>query len=153
MAGNPKRRTDVAKLETLGSDTVGELLEQGKSLTDICRTLAVSKRALNDWLDAPEQSGLLSRARARAADQLAAETLTIADQATPEDAQVARLRTDVRKWLAGKWSPSLYGENKGASVNISITGLHGDSLRKPVIQVIEAIDETEQIGHTLDNPD
>lgn len=143
MAGNPKKKTDVAKLETLGRDAVGDLLEQGKSLTDICKTLAVSKRALNDWLEAPEQSGLLSRARARAADQLAAETLEIADQATPEETQVARLRTDVRRWLASKWAPSVYGEQKGNLVNISLHGMHGNSLRKISAEVIDVIAETD----------
>ena len=140
MAGNPKKKTDLAKLETLGRDAVGELLEQGKSLTDICKTLAVSKRALTDWLDAPEQSGLLSRARARAADQLAAETLAIADSATPEETQVARLRTDVRRWLASKWAPSVYGEQKGPLVNINLAGMHGESLRKITGEVIESLD-------------
>ena len=140
MAGNPKKKTDLAKLETLGRDAVGDLLEQGKSLTDVCKALAVSKRALTDWLDAPEQSGLLSRARARAADNLASETLAIADQATPEEATVARLRTDVRRWLAGKWAPSVYGEQKGALVNISLTGLHGESLRKITAQEIETLE-------------
>lgn len=140
MAGNPKKKTDLAKLESIGRDTVGELLEQGKSLTDICKALAVSKRALADWLDAPEQSGLLARARARAADHLAAETLAIADQATPEETQVARLRTDVRRWLASKWAPSVYGEQKGALVNISLAGMHGNSLRKITAQEIESLE-------------
>ena len=141
MAGNPKKKTDLVTLQAVGEDKVGELLEAGRSLTDICKVLGVSKKALNEWLESPERAGLLARARTRAADQLAAETLEIADSAAPEEVQVARLRTDVRKWLAAKWNPTAYGEQRGPLVNISIDGLHMDSLRRVDAQVIEAIEK------------
>lgn len=137
MAGQPKRKTDLATLDSIGPDKVSELLEQGKALTDICKALGVGKKALNDWLESPERAGLLSRARARAADQLAAETLQIADEAAPDEVQVARLRTDVRKWLASKWAPGLYGETK-AGVTINLGTMHGESLRR--VQAVEVID-------------
>lgn len=137
MAGNPKKKSDLALLDQIGADKVADLLEEGKAITEICKALKVGKRALNEWLESPERAGLLSRARARAADQLAAETLQIADEAAPEEVQVARLRTDVRKWLAAKWSPSLYGEQKGGVV-INLGSLHGESLRR--VQVVETID-------------
>lgn len=137
MAGQPKKKTDIATLDSIGADKVSELLEQGRALTDICKTLGVGKKALNEWLEAPERAGLLSRARARAADQLAAETLQIADNAAPEEVQTARLRTDVRKWLASKWAPSLYGDNK-AGVTINLGTMHGESLRR--VQIVEAVD-------------
>lgn len=137
MAGQPKKKTDLVTLDSVGADKVSELLEQGKALTDICKALGVGKKALNEWLEAPERAGLLTRARTRAADQLAAETLAIADSAGPDEVQQARLRTDVRKWLASKWAPGLYGDTK-AGVTINLNTLHGESLRRA--QVIETID-------------
>lgn len=135
MAGRPKYNADMVLLDQLGQDPVLERLEAGKSLTTICRELAVSKRALNDWLDKPEHAGLASRARARAADQLAAEVLEIADSAAPEEVNLARLRTDVRKWVAAKWNPAAYGEQRGPSVVINVGDLHLRALKQTPITI------------------
>jgi hypothetical protein len=139
MAGNPKKRADLALLQKTGQAKVEELLEQGRPIEDICKTLKVSRKALYDWLDAPEQSGLLVRARARAADHLAAETLTIADdvEEDPTAIQKAKLRADTRKWLASKWNAAQYGDSKGMQVTVNMGQLHLEAVKtvKPSQQV------------------
>lgn len=130
MAGRPKRKLDLAKLEEIGAEAVEDLLERGQSITDICKALAVQKKALHDFLERPENSGLLARARVRAADNLAVETLNIADSATPETATVARLQVDTRRWLASKWNSQQYGDKQAPLVNITLTDLHLNSLRR-----------------------
>lgn len=136
MAGRPKRKLDLAKLEQMGVEPLEELLEQGKSITDICKILGVQKKAIHDYLDTPERSGILARARVRAADNLAVETLEIADNATPETANVARLQVDTRKWIASKWNGAIYGD-KSAQVNISFNDLHMGSLRRVTPDAID----------------
>jgi len=66
-----------------------------------------------------------ARAREAQAHREADEIRQIADAATPEDVNVARLRIDTRKWRAGKLAPKVYGDkvdltgNVGFSVNIT----------------------------------
>jgi transposase len=146
MAGRPKRKADLATLNQIGAEKVEELLEQGKSIEDVWKILKVSRAALQAWLDAPEQSGLLVRARVRAADNLASETLAIVDGVAEEANAIAkaRARVDARKWVAAKWDPARYGDQKGVNVNIDLGMLHLEAvkavkpLREPDTRVIEA---------------
>ena len=136
MPGRPKRTADLALLNQVGAAKVEELLEKALPIETICKDLGVSKKALYDWLDAPEQAGLFTRARARAADHLAVETLAIADDVAEDQAAIAkaRLRTDTRKWLASKWNAAQYGDSKGVQVNLNLADLHLQAVKvvKPV---------------------
>jgi transposase-like protein len=123
MPGRPKRAEDLVALDTMGVERVEELLESAMPIAQVCRELRVGKRALFEWLDTPERSGLLARARARAAHLLAEDALTIADQAEVDQVQVSRLRVDTRKWLAAKWNAGAYGEQRGPLVNIDLGSL------------------------------
>lgn len=51
-----------------------------------------------------------ARAREAQAHREADEIKAIADEATPENAQVARLQIDARKWRASKLAPKVYGD-------------------------------------------
>jgi Bacteriophage Sf6, terminase small subunit-like len=46
------------------------------------------------------------------------EIVEIADNATPQDAHVARLKVDARKWVAAKLLPKKYGD-RPAEVNVN----------------------------------
>jgi len=59
-----------------------------------------------------------ARAKEKAADKLADEIVEIADNATPQDAHVARLKVDARKWVAAKLLPKKYGD-RPAEVNVN----------------------------------
>jgi hypothetical protein len=50
------------------------------------------------------------RAREAQADKLFKESLEIADKATPENVNVARLQVDTRKWAAARLAPKKYGD-------------------------------------------
>ena len=135
MAGRPKYQAGLVLLGQLGIEPVQARLESGHSVERIAKDLGVTRSALEDWLDKPEQAGVVSRARARAANQLAAEVLEIADAATPETVNVARLQMDGRKWVAAKWNPAAYGEQKGPSVVINVGDLHLRALKQPSITI------------------
>jgi hypothetical protein len=49
---------------------------------------------------------------------MADEIVEIADNATPQDAHVARLKVDARKWVAAKLLPRKYGD-RPAEVNVN----------------------------------
>lgn len=66
---------------------------------------------IRSWrLSNPEFSAQYARAKMLQADVLAEDCLTIADNSTPENATVDRLRIDTRKWLASKLLPKQYGD-------------------------------------------
>ena len=55
-------------------------------------------------------SDRFARAKAHQSEREADIILDIADNATNQDYQVARLRVDARKWIASKLLPNKYGE-------------------------------------------
>jgi hypothetical protein len=107
------------------ADEICERLSLGESLRAICEDAhmptetAVRKWAVNDV------NGFSSRytsAREAQADHYAEEIVTIAD--TAEDANLARLRVDARKWFASKVAPKRYGDK----ITQQLTGPEGGSV-------------------------
>jgi hypothetical protein len=132
MAGTTKKRLDVARLQTEEGlvDLVVSMAESGSPIARICEATGLSKQALYAWQDSsPEHAELFARARARAAHDLVDETLTIADEADPEETQKAKLRIQARQWAAERWNRKDYGQAK-AEVAISISGLHIEALKR-----------------------
>jgi hypothetical protein len=129
MAGQKKKHADLALLDTLPKEQVQNLFEAGLSETRICVQLGVSKKALTEWIDRPENEGFLSRVRARAADHLVSETIEIADETSIEEVQKARLRVQTRQWVAERWNPAAYAQNKMPSVTVNLANLRLDALR------------------------
>lgn len=147
MAGQTKRRLDVARLQMepeLGQMVLA-MLSEGKHMARICDATGLSKNGILAWLDDdPERAELASRARARAAHVLVDEALQIADEADEENPvaiQKAKLRTQVRQWTAERWNKKDYGAAK-AEVNISLTSLHFDALRRRAMPEKPAVDVT-----------
>ena len=62
----------------------------------------------------PEDEDFLeryARAREAQADKFFKECIEIADTATQENCNVARLRVDTRKWAAARLAPKKYGDH------------------------------------------
>ena len=129
MVGNPKRKQDVAFLNDMPEEMIFSMVEAGKSIANICIDLGISKRALDDWIEENDHGAMIARARTRAADLMACETIEIADGMDVDHAQrdVQRIRT--RQWLAERWDQKTYGLQKAASVNINIQDLRMAALR------------------------
>ena len=135
MAGRPKFREDMALLEDLPDDLIVSMFEAGKSQTQICYEMGIGRRALEQWIEDTDPS-IIARARAKAADKLAVETLDIADSMADSNPQrdVQRIRT--RQWLAERWDQKTYGLQKAASVNINI-----QDLRMAALRHVEVVDD------------
>jgi hypothetical protein len=93
-------------------DTICERIADGESLRAICASEGMpNHRDVTRWLSTrPEILPQYARAREAQADHEFDEIKAIADLASPEDVQVARLRIDTRKWRAGKLRPKVYGD-------------------------------------------
>ena len=135
MAGRPKFRQDMELLEELPDDMIVSMLEAGKSQTMICYELGIGRRALEQWIEDTDPN-IIARARAKAADKLAVETMTIADSMADSNPQrdVQRIRT--RQWLAERWDHKTYGLQKAQQININI-----QDLRMAALRHVEVIDD------------
>lgn len=87
-------------------------IAKGKSLREVCKPKGMpTTSTVHKWL--VEKKGLseqYARAREDQADFYADEIIEIADEATAEDAVIARLKIDARKWKVSKMAPKKYGD-------------------------------------------
>jgi hypothetical protein len=136
VVGNPKRKQDVAFLNEMPEEMIFSMVEAGASIANICISLGISKRALDDWIEENDHGAMIARARTRAADLMACETIEIADGMADSNPQrdVQRIRT--RQWLAERWDQKTYGLQKAASININI-----QDLRMAALRHVEVVDE------------
>lgn len=142
MAGRPKMRADLVKLQDKEEEVL-EALEQGIGVETLAEKWGITRSAMNAFVEAPERSEAVARARVRAADHLAQQALVIADDTTGEVAR-DRLRVDTRKWLAAKWNPAMYGDTKNPTVQINLGELHLAAVKaiKPDSVTIDVVDES-----------
>ncbi len=104
------RPTDYT--EELG-DIICEGIANGLSLVKICTKEGLPEvRSVYRWRRKHEEfSQNYARAREDAADQFVQEILEIADEAENDTVQVAKLRTDVRKWTAARFNRAYQDKN------------------------------------------
>lgn len=110
-------------------DEICERMSAGEPLAAICRSEHMpGLRTVYDWAERDaDLSARIARAREEGEDAIAAECLTIADNATNdwmerngqdapgyslngEHVQRSKLRIDTRLKLLAKWNPKKYGE-------------------------------------------
>lgn len=128
-----KEASDVnKKIHQFGGElAIVDKISQGETVLGLARTLGISHTAFYDWVDrgGEARAAALARARTRGGQSLAEQTLEIADSASPQEAQVAKLRVDTRRWLASKMNED-YGDKQQPLVNIDLGSMALDALRK-----------------------
>ena len=121
------------KIHAFGGElAIVDKLSEGETVLGLARALGISHTAFYDWVERGGEARVaaLARARTRGGQSLAEQTLEIADTATPQEAQIAKLRVDTRRWLASKMAPDEYGDKQQPLVNIDLGSLALDALRK-----------------------
>ena len=101
-------------------------LAAGETTHSVCKSYkhSFARRFWNKMKDDPEFATTVEKARIAGQDAMAAETIDIADEASPEDVQVRKLRIWARQWYASKLAPKKYGDR----VHTEITGNDGAPL-------------------------
>lgn len=113
------------------SDMVCGLVSHGNSLAEIAKAEGMPYVVLWKWVNGDEgRLAAYRQALEARADYEVSRALEIADGAVSEDAVVAKLRVDMRKWVAGKWGRGQYGESGGGGggvgvINITISPIEG----------------------------
>ena len=118
-----------------GEDAILEFIASGGTISALCKLLAIGNTTFDRWVEKGGETRrtAYARARVRAGQSLAEQTIDIADAATPQDAQVAKLRVDTRRWLASKQAPDEYGDKQQPLVNIDLGSMALDALRKRTV--------------------
>ena len=107
---NKKKVGRPTKYSNALADQILERVSQGVSLVKICSDETMPNRAtVYKWFKAhPEFNDNYTRAREEQADFYADQIIEIAD--TAEDAAIAKLQIDARKWVASKLKGRSYGD-------------------------------------------
>lgn len=128
--------------EAMPLDYAEAWIASGKTILALAEELTratgeqIMRERLTRYLHEQENAdSRLSRARARGAHAMVEDALTIADtpMETREEIAQAKLRTDVRTWIAERWNREELGARNGPQINVSIGALHLDALRVRVI--------------------
>jgi hypothetical protein len=111
---------------------VFDRIEAGDSLTSIAADLEVRRRFLIDWLELPANVTEYARSRVRAATSLAESAMEIADTVEPKADMImrAKLKIQVRQWLARHWDKSRYSEAPGPTTVVNLAAVHADVIRR-----------------------
>jgi len=127
-----------------GEDAAFEFIANGGTVAALCRTLGVGAATFDRWLDRGGEARRKSyaQARVRGGQSLAEETIEIADAATPQEAAVAKLRVDTRRWLAGKLNDE-YSDKQQPLVNIDLGSMALDALRHRVVTPVNGVDKPD----------
>lgn len=129
-----------------------ELVENGCTLKSALSTVGISNSCFGACLQSVRDLAIrYARARELSADILVDEALEIAD--SDIDAQVARNRIDIRKWIASKHRPKIYGERIDLNVaqTVSILDARREAQSRledlPALPVLDAqvIAEVSQV--------
>lgn len=100
----------------------------GNSLLEIAGEMKAPPSAFVAWLQ-QNHAQTYTDALAIRANEFAHQCIRIADEATPEDVSVARLRVETRLKLAGKWDKAMYGDSR------QITGPGGGPVEVDVREI------------------
>ena len=106
------------------AEQICDRLAEGESLRNICRTEGMPKMTtVLEWVDEDRESfrGRYARAREAKAETVDAKIQEIADNATPETANLAKVQITAHQWRAAKLAPKRYGDK------VQHTGSDGES--------------------------
>ncbi len=114
-------------------DEICDLIASGQSMRDVCKLKGMpSEAGLYSRMARDEAfAAKVTKARVAQQEHEVEACIHIADDATPEDVQVAKLRIWARQWRAAKLAPKKYGDKIAAE----ITGADGAPLLPPTIAV------------------
>ena len=101
-------------------------LASGETTNFICRTYkhSFARRFWIKMRDDPDFATTIEKARMAGVESLVSEIIEIADNSTPQDVAVDKLRVHARQWYITKMNPKKYGDR----THTELTGTDGAPL-------------------------
>lgn len=135
-----RRRTVERFADDAGAtalDYVADWIAAGNTLTALAKQLGVSTTLVSAYLRREYGADLtrdtLRAAREHGAHVLTDQSLDIADAATPETVNVARVQIATRQWTAERWNARELGaKTANVAVQVNVGALMLEALRQPV---------------------
>ena len=131
MAVNGIGRPSLEYDPNIGREICRAISISGKSLASLCKANPhwPQRTTIFEWrLDYPHFADLYTKARQTQVEAFIDDVTDIADNSTPEYAQVTRTRIDTRKWIACKLAPKIYGDKIHHTADIKMT--HEEQLKE-----------------------
>jgi chromosome condensin MukBEF complex kleisin-like MukF subunit len=119
------------------ADLICDAISEGGALYRLCEERAdfPAERTVYRWLDThPGFAQKYARARELQQDREADKIVVIADEA--DDAAIARLRIDSRKWRAAKMAPKKYGDRLDLNHSGSLQQLSDEQLEARLAELL-----------------
>ena len=145
-----KQKVGIAQLthiiDEIGDDglmsLIVEKLSEGCKPSDVARDLCVPFVVLWQWMAAdPKRQQLYNHGWEMYAQDLHAETIQIADEATTDDVQVAKLRVDTRFKAASSYDRKRFGATVKHDVEVIGVDIKGllEQRRQRIENVVEGV--------------
>ena len=124
------------------SESICERLVAGESMHAICMDGGMPREGevYIEMARNEEFRSLITRAREFQQEAEIEKTVQIADNATPEDVHVAKLRIWARQWRAGKLAPKKYGDKTIVSGDPENPLKHEHGADQSFRTIVEALD-------------
>jgi hypothetical protein len=131
-------------------ELITQRIAEGTTLKEICRSLGWPRSFVWKWINAdPERKCAYDDAMKAWADELAQETIQIADNPDPKTVGRDKLRVDTRLKIAAKWDRQRYGEqSQSLTVNAGGGSLVQILASLPPLQPTEALEDKTEINVT-----
>jgi len=121
MPGQPIFAALEQRLNQAGDEPF-QLIADGRSMREVAAHFGTSRTQLYRWISGHEgRKAALARARRFAAVSHVDDALAGLDAATtPAEAQIARERATMRRWMAERWDRETFGvQTEAPTVNIN----------------------------------
>lgn len=144
-------RERMKMMDELGEDALFEMVLSGKTVRSIGAELGVGWRAFYGWLDAVEGRRERYNETLRQAGHIfAARAIDTAQNATPENINVARLQVDTDKWIASKLNPAYDVRQRETTVTLKVEDLHAQAAALFAHEVEHEMIDMDDDGNILD---
>lgn len=145
-------RERVAQLEEIGEDTILERMMSGHTVRSIVADLGIGWRTFYKWIDNVEgRRERYNDALQQAGHMYAARAVDTAQNATPENVNVARLQVDTDKWIASKLNSTYDVRQRETTVTLKVEDLHAQAAALFAHEVEHEMIDMDEDGNIIGN--
>lgn len=140
----PIKRAAYAWLDELGgTEFICERVASGEPLSQIAKSIGLSRPMLSKWCNEPERKDRYTNARRESAGALVDQGTEILDNSNWREVQLAKARAEWRKWQAGIHDET-YRDKQDIGTQVNVENLHIGALQQAPRQAAHIIEHDAQ---------